>query len=243
MREEPTTPPAPAITPRASAAYLCARWAFQFLGALLFRIRVTGRENVPAGNYAVVANHLSWIDPFLLVMYLPANPRLYFVGAQQAVNRGWKDWIVRHFDMMIPFEKGAAWVGREVLEKPKRVLAAGAVLGIFPEGGLGPAEGDVMPLQRGIGHILLASGRPVLPVAISGVQELYLRKAIAVTIGKSFSVAAAVEGLGHHAAVDLAVQRVDEAIRAILPRYVEPKPAFKVMRFLTRLLDLGQRQT
>lgn len=233
--------PSPRITPRASAWYRCARWAFWLIGSLLFRMRAVGRENIPTGNYVVVANHLSWIDPFLLMMYLPAEPRLYFVGAQQAVNRGWKDWVVRHFDMMISFQRGAAWMGREVLEKPKRVLAAGAVLGIFPEGGLGPAEGELMPLQRGIGHILIAAGCPVLPVAISGVQELYLRKPVAVAIGKPFTVAAA--GLSHHAAIDLAVQSADEAIRAILPRYEEPKPAFKLMRFLTRLLDLGQGGT
>lgn len=229
-----------AITWRASAWYRVSRWVFRLLGAILFRISVKGRANVPSGNYVVVANHLSWIDPFLLMMYLPSEPRLYFIGAQQAVNMGWKDWLVRHFDMMIPFQRGAAWVGREVLDRPKQVLRAGAVLGLFPEGRLGPTEGELLPLQRGIGHILLATDYVVLPVAISGARELYLRKAVTVTIGEPVRIVTA--GLGHHAAIDAAVEQVDAALRGILPPYEEPRPRVKLMRFLTRLLDLGLKE-
>ena len=235
-----TIHPAPhevAITPHATAWYRLSRWAFRALGWVLFRITVTGRSSVPPGNYIVVANHLSWIDPFLLMMYLPAEPRLYFIGAQQAVNQGWKGWMVDHFDMLIPVQRGAAFVGREVLEKPRHVLTAGAVLGLFPEGCLGPKEGEILPLERGIGHILLAADRPVLPVAISGAQELYLRKQVSVHIGEPFRVA--VGGMGHHEAIGAAVDQVAGALRSLLPAYQEPRPAFKAMRFLSNLLDIG----
>jgi len=237
MTAEPETRGRAAITWRALAWYRVSRWAFRALGLILFRIHVEGRANVPAGNYVVVANHLSWIDPFLLMMYLPAEPRLYFIGAQQAVNMGWKDWLVRHFDMMIPFQRGAAWVGRQVLDRPRQVLRAGAVLGLFPEGRLGPREGEMLPLQRGIGHILLLADYPVVPVAISGVQELYLRKPVKVTIGEPLRIVTT--GLGHHAAIDAAVEQVAGALMGILPPYEEPRPRVKLMRFLTRLLDLG----
>jgi 1-acyl-sn-glycerol-3-phosphate acyltransferase len=226
-----------AVTPHATAWYRVSRWVFRALGWLLFRISVSGRSNVPPGNYIVVANHLSWIDPFLLMMYLPAEPRLYFIGAQQAVNQGWKGWIVDHFDMLIPVQRGAAFVGREVLEKPKHVLTAGAVLGLFPEGCLGPKEGEMLPLERGIGHILLGADHPVLPVAISGAQELYLRKQVAVRIGEPLQVAT--EGLGRHQAIDAGVEQVAVALRRLLPAYQEPRPAFKAMRFLSNLLDIG----
>jgi 1-acyl-sn-glycerol-3-phosphate acyltransferase len=168
------------------------------MGHSLFRVTVNGEENLPSGNYVVVANHLSWIDPFLLMVVLPAEPRLYFIGAQQALNRDWKEWFVRHFDVMIPFERGAVWVGKAVLQKPLGVLRAGAVLGLFPEGALGPQEGELQPLQRGIGHILLQADHPVLPIALSGVQELYQRKPITATIGKPIRIST--EGLSHHAA-------------------------------------------
>ena len=238
MTEDTETIGGVPITPRARTWYRRSRWGFRLIGFILLNIRVTGRENVPPGNYIVVANHLNWIDPFLLVMYLPAEPRVCFIGAQGAVNRGWKDRMLARFDILIPVRRGAAWLGRDVLEKPKEVLSAGAVLGIFPEGKLGPSEGDMLPLERGIGHIVVSSGFPVLPVAISGVQELYFRKPVTVTIGKPLRVVT--EGLNHRAAIDATVQQVDRAIREILPPYQEPRPRIKLMRFLTRLLDLGQ---
>jgi 1-acyl-sn-glycerol-3-phosphate acyltransferase len=197
-------------------------------------MNIVGEENIPSGNYIVVANHLSWIDPFLLMLVLPPEPRLYFIGAQQAINRGWKDWLIRHFDVMIPFERGANWVGKAVLEQPLRVLHAGAVLGLFPEGKLGPSEGELQPLQRGIGHIVLQANFPILPVALSGVQELYFRKPITVIIGKPLRITT--EKMNHQHAIDAAVQQTADALRMLIPRYEQPTPAFKFLRFLTNLL-------
>ncbi|MCI0475823.1 MAG: 1-acyl-sn-glycerol-3-phosphate acyltransferase, partial [Anaerolineales bacterium] len=207
--------------------YVHARWMFQVFVRLLFRMRVVGRANIPAGNYIVVANHLSWIDPFLLVAVLPARPRLYFIGARQAVNRDWKARLVQKFDMLIPFERGASWVGKDVFAKPLQVLAAGAVLGLFPEGNLGPTEGALQPLRSGIGHIALRAQCLILPVALCGVRELYLGKPITLFIGKPFRVQ--VEGLARREALNAAVDQVAGALRAILPPYVEPQPRFKPM--------------
>jgi 1-acyl-sn-glycerol-3-phosphate acyltransferase len=222
------------LTQQPSLWYRLSRRFFQLSAGCLFRMKVVGEENIPAGNYIVVANHLSWIDPFLLMLVLPASPRLYFIGAQQAINRGWKDWLIRHFDVMIPFERGANWVGKGVLQQPLRVLQAGAVLGLFPEGNLGPREGEVQPLQRGIGHIVLQADSLILPIALSGVQELYLGKPITMIIGKPLHITT--EGLNHREGIDLAVRQVANALRMLIPRYEEPAATVKRMRFLTNLL-------
>ncbi|MBI5304523.1 MAG: 1-acyl-sn-glycerol-3-phosphate acyltransferase [Chloroflexi bacterium] len=214
--------------------YRGARLAFIVLARWLFKVRIVGRANIPRGSYIVVANHLSWIDPFLLMVALPAEPRLYFIGAQQAINRDWKMWLMRRVDILIPFERGALWLGKDLLKKSFDVLQSGAILGIFPEGTLGSREGELLALQRGIGHLLLRNGATVLPVALSGAQELYLGKPITVTIGKPFVVAVA--GLDRQAAIAAAIAQVERALRAILPPYVEPNVRIKRMRFLTNLL-------
>jgi len=195
-------------TAEPSTWYVRSRWFFKFLGWLLFRIRVIGKENIPRGNYIVIGNHLSWIDPFLLVTILPARPRLYFIGARQTVNRKWKERVMQKFDVMIPVERGAQWVGKDIFKKPSAVLRVDAVLGLFPEGALGTREGDLLPLQRGIGHILLNTPCSILPIALSGVQELYFGKALTVTIGKPFQIC--VDGLDHRRAIDAAVAQVEK---------------------------------
>jgi 1-acyl-sn-glycerol-3-phosphate acyltransferase len=215
--------------------YLLFRQFVRIVARVLFRVRVVGAENIPDGNYIVIANHLSWADPFLLLTVLPPAPRLYFIGPLQALNQGWKGWMVRTFDVMIAFERGAAWVGKDMLKTSLLVLQKGAVLGLFPEGHLGPREGELEPLQRGIGHLVLKANCPVLPFALSGVQELYLRKPITVVIGKPFRVAA--EGYGRHAEVDAAIARITDELRGLIPPYIEHKPRIKVWRRLTYLLD------
>ncbi len=113
-----------------------------------------GIENIPAGNYILLANHLSWIAPFLLLVPLPAEPRVYFIAAEQAIIHRWKAWAIKLFDSAIPFERGSRWVGRDVFAKPLNVLRNGSILAFFPEGDSGTREGELMPLERGIGHFL-----------------------------------------------------------------------------------------
>jgi 1-acyl-sn-glycerol-3-phosphate acyltransferase len=222
------------FSPRLPIRYRLFRWFLLLAGSILFRVRVVGRENIPAGSYIVVGNHLNWIDPFLLMVALPAEPRLYFIGARQIANRRWKTWLMGNFDGMIPVQRGASWVGKDILLKPLQVLESGSALGLFPEGNTGHNEGEVGPLQHGIGHILLHIDHPVLPVALSGVKELYWHKPLTVTIGKPFHVRA--EGANRHTAMEKATQQVAEALRAIIPKYQEPVVAHKRMLFLTKLL-------
>jgi 1-acyl-sn-glycerol-3-phosphate acyltransferase len=114
-------------------------------------------------------------------------------------------------------------------------LKSGAVLAFFPEGDSGSREGELMPLQRGIGHFILRADYPILPIALSGTLELYWQKEITLTIGKPFRVNVA--GLNHRAAIGAAVEQVTKELRAILPPYQEPVVVKKRMKFLTMLLD------
>lgn len=215
--------------------YTLFRLFVNIVARVLFRVRIQGRANIPSGNYIVIANHLSWVDPFLLMMVLPPKPRMYYIGPYQAMNKGWKAWMVRTFDVMIAFERGATWVGKEMFKTSLLVLERGAVLGLFPEGRIGAREGELQPLQRGTGHLALRAGCPVLPIALSGVRELYLRKPIAIIVGKPFVIAT--QGLDRHGDVDAAVEQITKNLKDLIPPYTDPKPRFKLWTHLTYLLD------
>jgi hypothetical protein len=75
----------------------------------------------------------------------------------------------------------------------------------------------------------------VLPVALSGVRELYLRTPITRVIRRGSCVAG--QGVGLHADVDSAVQEIFGRMRDILPPYVEYKHKIKLRRHLPSLLD------
>lgn len=213
----------------------CVRRALQMIGRALFRVRVQGLDRVPTGNYIVVANHLSWLDPFLLLLYLPPTPRIYIAGAKQAVRRTWQARMMRWLDLLIPFERGAAWVGKDPFRQALGALRAGASLAIFVEGDVGEREGALLPIRRGVGHFLSRVQVPVLPVALSGTRELWWRKPIRMIVGEPFAVCA--NGANRHEAIGGAVAQVESALQRLLPRYEEPLPRHK--RFRHVLTNLG----
>lgn len=210
-------------------------WLLRAAWRILFRVRVVGLGNVPAGPCIVVANHLSWIDHLLLMAILPPEPRLYLVGASQSICSPFKNWLVATFGSVIPVERGANWVGKDVLSRPLEVLESGARLLLFPEGNVGPVEGELLPLKHGIGHYALRASCPILPVALSGVKELYWHKEMQVIIGQPFRVK--VDGPDRHAVIGAAVEQVEAALRGVLPPYQEPAVAVKRLRFLTTIAD------
>src|SRR5262245_45704319 len=61
-----------------------------------FRVEVSGRENVPAGEPLIVASgpHRNWVDGFLLMIALPALPRLTFLASENVSDRLWKRIVV-----------------------------------------------------------------------------------------------------------------------------------------------------
>lgn len=65
------------------------------------------------------------------------------------------------------------------------IFARGNGMIIFPEGGLGVAEGNLrLPLKRGAAIYALRAGVPIVPVGIIGTQDLYFRKELTLRFGE-----------------------------------------------------------
>jgi len=169
------------ITARTPLRTKIFRWVVARLLNWLFRIRILGSENIPAGGYIVYANHLSWVDTPLLLTTLPSEPRAYVIGEAKGLRALWKRAIVWLVGCVIAFERHSE--NKDVLTKPVEILRAGAVLAFFPEGVRRDEEGTLVPFRRGIGHFTRQADVPLLPVALSGAYDLYWQKEIAVKIG------------------------------------------------------------
>lgn len=149
---------------------------------LFFRVRVVGLERVPSTQVIVCGNHLGWADPFLVMLFLPLEPRIYALGLHPARASAFRTLIVDKLQIMVVLDPSRP---RQVLAASKGVLERGGSLLVFPEGGTdGAQEGGLRPLQHGAGHMSVATGAPVLPVAISGTRELWLRKTLTLRIGE-----------------------------------------------------------
>lgn len=193
-----------------------------------FDFRVSGRANLPAGPFVAIANHLNWLDPWTLLLVFPPEPRLHFLANPANLVRHRVHWaFVKAVGGYIPVDLGHG-ADRELFLHVNRCLEVGGAVGIFPEAGYGPVEGRLQAtFKTGFAHFAVDNQVPVLPVALSGTKDLWLRKRIDVAIGHPLEPGVDVDAL---------VDRAREALLALLPEYREPAGPKPLRKFLTTLL-------
>jgi 1-acyl-sn-glycerol-3-phosphate acyltransferase len=224
-------PPADLLPVRreASVAFRAARLLLGPLLHAVFRIQVTGRQNIPPGPYVLIANHLNWPDGFLLLDAFPSVPRLHFLANPENLVKNKVHWaVIRAVGGYIPVDM-RRHQGAELFQHVNRCLQVGGVVVIFPEAAYGPREGALQETWKtGFAHFAVANGVPLLPVAISGTSDLWLRKRLRIVIGRPI----ATDGLRVDHVAAIGRGRLQE----LLPGYVEPAGRKPLRRLLTRLL-------
>lgn len=158
----------PAV-PRATLPYRLLKAALRPPAALLLRRpRVEGIAHVPAqGPVILCANHLSVADP--VVMALPLPRMVCFLGKHESFGRRWRWLFTRLGVVPVAREGGAA--AESSLERGRQVLAAGAVLALFPEGTRSP-DGRLYRGKTGAARLAIRSGAPIVPIGISGTRAV-----------------------------------------------------------------------
>ena len=140
-----------------------------------FRVRMRGLEHVPAeGPALVVANHSGVLplDAIMLQSGLydehPAHRNLRLLGAD----------LVYAIPGLASLARKSGHT-RACPAEAARLLAAGELVGVFPEGfkGIGKPFSERYQLQRfgrnGFAATAIRAGVPIIPCAIVGAEEIY----------------------------------------------------------------------
>jgi 1-acyl-sn-glycerol-3-phosphate acyltransferase len=116
------------------------------------------------------------------------------------------------------------------------ILAHSDGIMLFPEGRLGNAEGNLhLPLKRGTVIYALRAGVPIVPVALIGTHDLYLRKELTVRFGEPLNFSHTIRPSRQE--TDLAVETLQNAMLALLPtNYQEPTEIKPLRYFLNHML-------
>jgi 1-acyl-sn-glycerol-3-phosphate acyltransferase len=157
------------------------------LAFLCARFKVRGRENVPVqGPLLVISNHINLADPPLIAISLR---RITIIMAKEELfHSRFSGYFVSRFGSF-PVHRGQ--MDREALRQADQVLARGWALVMFPEGTRSP-EAKLQPAFPGVALLAIRSGAPILPVGISGSENIkgaiwWLRRPrITVNIGTPF---------------------------------------------------------
>ena len=151
--------------------YWFLRWiALGPLLRLVFRPTTEGLENVATeGPVILASNHLSYAD--WLFMPLTLNRKVTFVAkAEYFTSPGVKGWLQKTFFRgvgQVPIDRSGADAAAGAMLSAKRVLEAGDLFGIYPEG-TRSHDGRLYRGKVGVARLAIETGVPVVPVAVVG---------------------------------------------------------------------------
>lgn len=154
------------------AAYiysLVPEFLMRFLAWLLvhtfYRVRVEGLDNLPDdGPCIVVCNHVSYVDAVVIAACVRRPIR--FVMDHRIFRVPLLSYVFRTM-RAIPIAREDAAMKARAFNEVAAALAAGEVVGIFPEGQI-TRTGDISPFRAGVQQILATTPVPVVPMALRG---------------------------------------------------------------------------
>ena len=241
---------------RASLLYRIIRLVARFLlfGVFRFRIETSGQEHLPQGGYLLVAGaHRGWMDPFVALHALPAEPRCWFLGSGPSTfTSRWREWLIHRLGGLLPVWRGGLGVEGHV-RSARAVVEAGAVFVQMPEGTVNGPPGRLGPFRPGAALIALRTGATIVPLAIAGTEELYIGRRMASRVLAPVTVQelvpdwdGALPEADSRAELDLArrasealAARIGPVVEAIHPATVDPPSHPRRLRRRLTWLFLG----
>jgi len=132
-----------------------------------FRLQRIGAEHIPrSGPLLLAANHRSFLDPFVIGA-LTRRP-VYYVAKRELFAKRWQAWLLNALGAF-PIDRGAGDV--DAMATARAILGRGDCVVIFPEG-TRVRNGPLGPPRRGIGRLALETGARVVPVAVTGTEDV-----------------------------------------------------------------------
>jgi 1-acyl-sn-glycerol-3-phosphate acyltransferase len=150
---------------------LVPEFLMRFLAWLLihtvYRVRQQGLENIPdEGACIVVCNHVSYVDAIVIAACVRRPIR--FVMDHRIFRTPLLSFIFRAMRTIpIASARENSALKQRAFAEVAAALAAGEIVGIFPEGRL-THTGDINPFRPGVRQIVEATAVPVVPMALRG---------------------------------------------------------------------------
>jgi 1-acyl-sn-glycerol-3-phosphate acyltransferase len=139
---------------------------------LIFRLRASGKENIPReGGFVLSANHLSNLDPWALGLPLFPRRQLRFMAKSELFDSPLKPIVKAAGAFRVRRGEGDA----DAIATAVQLAREGDVVVIFPEGTRrtkGLVKRHEARPHTGAVRVALEAGAPLIPAAIAGTDRL-----------------------------------------------------------------------
>ncbi|WP_042369092.1 lysophospholipid acyltransferase family protein [Streptacidiphilus neutrinimicus] len=144
---------------------------------IFFRPWVDGMENIPEEGPAILAsNHLSFSDSFFLPALIPRRRVTFIAKSEYFTGTGIKGKLTAAFFKgvgQLPVDRsGVRGAGEAAIRSGIEVIERGELFGVYPEGTRSPDGRLYRGKVGGVARIALATGAPVIPVAMIDTEKL-----------------------------------------------------------------------
>jgi 1-acyl-sn-glycerol-3-phosphate acyltransferase len=160
------------------------RWSMWIVrtGVKLARIRVqiTGREHILAQPSIFMANHVSNLDPPIILPLLPFRTAFFIKRSLLKIPVVGVGMRLAGF---IPVDRdGRLESARESVQAANKVLASGVNISTFPEG-TRSRNGKLLPFKKGPFYLAMESGAPIIPISIWGSEHMMTKGSLSIKPG------------------------------------------------------------
>jgi len=159
---------------------LVPEFLMRFLAWMLvhtfYRVRKVGLDNIPdEGACVIVCNHVSYVDAVVIAACVRRPVR--FIMDHRIFRAPLLSFIFRTMRTIpIASARENRGVKDRALAEAAAALAAGEIVGIFPEGRL-THTGELNAFRPGVGEIVRRTPVPVVPMALSGLWGSFFSRA------------------------------------------------------------------
>ena len=149
--------------------YSAVPWSKIILWGTGVRVEISGLSNIDKEkSHIYIPNHLSFFDIFSLLAYLPVDFKFILKnGLMHIPILGWPMRGARY----ISIDRSSPAKARRTFRLAVERIKSGTSLVMFAEG-TRSKDGHLQPLKRGAFQLAIASGSPIVPVAIKGTKEI-----------------------------------------------------------------------
>ena len=197
------------------------RWSMWIVrtGVKLARIRVeiTGREHILAQPSIFMSNHVSNLDPPIMLPLLPFRTAFF-------IKRSLLKIPLVGFSMrlagFIPVDRdGRLESARESVQAANKVLASGVNISTFPEG-TRSRTGKLLPFKKGPFYLAMESGAPIIPISIWGSEHMMTKGSLRIKPGTAHLTFHPAVYPRQFATREQLAAAVREAITSALPQWM-----------------------